>query len=542
MFPGHEVRVCGEVPSDLSPDANGKFIPLIPGLGMHHYQVHTGSDSAQTYFNQGLAFYYSYHFTEALASFREAARFDANCTMAWWGQALALGPYYNVYTYKMTRQVPGALMSMQRTNTGAEAKESDLVNAMLQRYSSDTTNADRKDLDIHYAEAMHKLVTKYPADNDIKALYVDAVMLCHKWDFWNNDGSPKTWTPELVKLTEGILKADSLHPAALHYYIHLTEASRHPEVALRYADILKSEMTGAGHMVHMATHSYQRNGLFAKGVEVNEDANTVYNRTDSIAPNLHMGKNNIVHIFAVQSYCAMSAALYGKGTPVYMRARERMLAQKPFFIKDPYAQFVYTIPEIAWVRLGKWQEILDEPKPNAQWKYARIMDDFAKGMAFVHNAKIDDAKRCLTDLQSNLSDSLLIVRRMPFNKPQQSCQIAADILSGEILYAEGKTAEAIAMLKNAVNEEDALVYREPQEWFIPARQYLGYYLLKANRVSEAAKVYSDDLLANPGNGWSLRGMYNCMNAQNKPGEAAIYKARYDKAFAKADNKPANSVF
>jgi tetratricopeptide (TPR) repeat protein len=389
---------------------------------------------------------------------------------------------------------------------------------------------------------MHKLVAKYPADNDIKALYIDAVMLCHKWDFWNTDGTPKAWTPELVSLCEVILKTDSVQPAALHYYIHVTEASRHPEVALRYADILKDELPGVGHMVHMATHSYQRNGLFAKGVVVNEESNTVYNNVASIAPVLHIGKNNLVHVYAVQSYCAMSAGMYAKGMPVYLRAKERLMARQPAFKKDPDAQFVYMIPEMAYARLGKWQEILNEPRPDAQWKFAVVIDDFAKGLAHVHNKNITEARKCLNDLQNNLSDDLLAIRSMPFNKPQQVGQVAADILSGEILYAEGKSDEAIAALKNAVNGEEQLIYREPQEWFIPARQYLGYYLLKINKPAEAAKVYSDDLVANPGNGWSLVGMYNSLTAQNKLSEAANYKLRYDKAFAEADSKPVNSVY
>ncbi|WP_426670117.1 hypothetical protein ACPPVU_02505 [Mucilaginibacter sp. McL0603] len=538
----HDISTCGVYPLDIKPGADGKFIPVLPGWGHHHYQVNTKSDSAQLYFDQGLAFYYSYHFTEAQASFKEAARFDPNCTMAYWGQALAMGPYYNNYNYKMGKQVPAVLVSLQRTNAGADAKESDLVNAMMQRYSSDTTNADRKDLDLHYADAMHKLVAKYPADNDIKALYIDAVMLCHKWDFWNTEGTPKPWTPELVNLCEAILKTDSVQPAALHYYIHVTEASRHPEVALHYADVLKDQMPGVGHMVHMATHSYQRNGLFAKGVVVNEESNTVYNNVDSIAPSLHLGKNNLIHVYAVQSYCAMNAGMFTKGMPVYMRAKDRLVAQAPSFKNSAYAQFVYMIPEIAYARLGKWQEILNQPHPDAQWKFAVILDDFSKGLAHVHNKNITEAKQCLDELRNNLSDGLLAIRAMPFNKPQQICQIAADILSGEILYAEGKPDEAIVALKNAVSGEEQLIYREPQEWFIPARQYLGYYLLKINKPAEAAKVYNDDLIANPENGWSLLGMYNSLTAQNKISEAANYKLRYNKAFAEADIKPVNSVY
>jgi len=539
----HDVSICGgALPSDIKPGKDGKYISVMPGLGHHHYKIYTRSDSAQVYFDQGLNFYYGYHFPEALASFKEAARFDGGCTMAYWGQALTLGPYYNNYNYRMSGEVPVVLMSLKRANTGADPKENDLANTMLQRYSSDTTNADRKQLDDRYATAMHQLAAKYQSDNDIKALYIDAMMLCHKWDFWHPDGTPEPWTPVLVITCEDILKADPHQPAALHYYIHLTEASRHPEKALPYADTLEHLMPGVAHMVHMSTHSYQRNGLFAKSVTVNEEANTVFNGEDAANPSFHLSKANAIHFFAVQSYCAMSAGMLDKGMPIYLRAKERMIAMKPFFKRDPYAQFVYTIPEIAFVRLGKWQEILNVPRPDAQWKYAALLDDFAKGMVYVHTNNLAAAKECLADLNKNLADSLLAIRRMPYNKPKQPAQVAADILSGEILYADGKKGEAIAALKSAVSEEDAMVYREPQEWFIPARQYLGSYLLKMNKAAQAEKVYHEDLVANPGNGWSLLGMYNCMKAQHKSGEAEKYQLRYNKAFADGDVQPVDSVF
>jgi tetratricopeptide (TPR) repeat protein len=537
-----DVSICGgALPSDITPNKNGKFISIIAGTGHHHYNINTSSDSAQIYFDQGLSFYYSYHFTEALASFKEAARFDPNCTMAWWGQTLALGPYYNNYYYKMPAAVTITKMSLQRTNTGASAKESDLANAMAKRYSLDTTNADRVQLDESYAAAMKTLVKKYPLDNDIKALYIDAVMLCHKWDFWNNDGTPKSWTPELVSLCESILKKEPRQPAALHYYIHLTEASRNPVKALPYADVLKDLMPSVAHMVHMPTHSYQRNGLFAKGVFVNEQANAVFQKIDSTS-GLRLSKYNPIHFFAVQSYCAMNAGMYAKGWPLYHRARERMKALKPDFKNDPYAQFVYMIPEIALVRLGKWQEILQEPRPNSQWKYARIMDDFAKGLAHVRKRDLNAARQCLTDLQVNLTDSMLAIRRMPFNKPKQSGEIAAGILYGEILFAEGKTAEAINAFKNAVSAEDQLTYREPQEWFIPARQYLGACLLKINKPRDAEMVYREDLAYNPGNGWSQLGMHISLKTQKKLKEAKKYEALYRQAFAAGDIKPIESVF
>ena len=223
----HIETVIGCAPPGADPTAgdNGKFINPLPGLGKHTYTISAQNDSTQFYFNQGINFYYSYHLREALASFKEAARFDSSAAMVYWGQALSMGPYYNVYAYKMKSGVPTALASMTRHRDNASPED------------------------------------------------IDAVMLEHKWDFYTPDRVPKPWTPALVSLCETILKADPHHPAALHYYIHLTEASADPSVALAGAEVLKDDMSGVSHMVHMATHMYQRNGLFLKGVTVNEDAN-----------------------------------------------------------------------------------------------------------------------------------------------------------------------------------------------------------------------------------------------------------------------------
>src|SRR5688500_7512852 len=87
---------------DLDSAATGKFIRVLPGWGNHTFSIATGSDSAAIYFNQGITMYYSYHMREALASFKEAARFDSTSVMTYWGQALALGPTYNFGRYYKT--------------------------------------------------------------------------------------------------------------------------------------------------------------------------------------------------------------------------------------------------------------------------------------------------------------------------------------------------------------------------------------------------------------------------------------------------------
>ena len=70
----------------------------------------------------------------------------------------------------------------------------------------------------------------------------------------------KEHTPQALKLLEGALATHSDHIAAIHFYIHLVEASDRPQRAEPYADRLRGAVPGAGHLVHMPAHIYLRAG------------------------------------------------------------------------------------------------------------------------------------------------------------------------------------------------------------------------------------------------------------------------------------------
>src|SRR5262245_25292524 len=70
--------------------------PLYADLGDHRHPVTTKSATAQRYFDQGLRLVYAFNHDEAIRAFREAARLDPGCAMAWWGIAFASGPNYNM--------------------------------------------------------------------------------------------------------------------------------------------------------------------------------------------------------------------------------------------------------------------------------------------------------------------------------------------------------------------------------------------------------------------------------------------------------------
>lgn len=529
------------ISGDIMPNDVGKYVSVLPGSGDYQYQVSTINDSARFYFNQGLTMYYSYHPKEALASFMEATRFDSACAMLYWGQALASGPGYNSgHSYSMGNQVPAILQQIDRYKATATDKEQELIKAMTRRYdAADASDTKRKQLNADYAAAMQVLAHRYPDDPDVLSLYIDAMMLVHPWDFWNNDGTPKSWTPELVHFCESVLRQNPRHPAGLHYYIHLTEASRQPERALASADSLVALFPGIAHMVHMSSHQYERIGHFEKGVEVNKTAG--YNLANYAA--LEKGLNLMdrsSHYYAVSTYCAFSGAMQKETDE-----KSALLLSNTFpSYENTYEQYLRMFPSLAKLRLGQWQALLEDQEPLPQeWTYAGILNDFAKGIAYTKTGQLSRAEESLEQLRQKQKDDILKKRFVPHMSSPYECSVVAEhILLGHILFYQGKQEEAINALASAIASEDELVYTEPKMWMLPARQYLGAFLLQLDRPADAEKTYREDLVWNPGNGWSLLGLYQSLEAQQKTAELSAIKEQYLHSFSGAESLPPASVY
>ena len=544
----NDIQSCAPPgPTTILPAADGRFAPVFPGWGHHHYSVTTTDDSAQFYFDQGLNLYYSYHLTESAASFKEAEQKDSRCAMAYWGEALAMGPYYNnVYVYKMPAAILPVLDRMNALASTAGNKEKDLIAALNHRYSTDTTDSRRTELNTAYSQATKALIAKYPGDNDIMALYIDGVMDEHAWDMWDTHGNPRSWTPELINDCEAILKSDPDHPAALHYDIHLREASVHPEASLGNADRLKDLMPGVPHMVHMASHSYQRTGYYEKGVIINDSASADQRNYSGLAPQLHLILDN-VHYDAVEAFCAMNGGMFSKAIGPALKCRA-IAASRPGIISTNL-QYLSMMPEFAMVRMGKWQSILEQPEPDSRRVYAKVISLFARGMAYIRTGDNAAARRCLDSLREELKDPVLREHHPPFNDPIKGASVAEGILDGEILTAEKQPKVAIVAFQRAIDWEDRLTYLEPNDWPLPARQFAANCLLRFGQPDPADHLFREDLIQNPGNGWSLMGLSRMFQlasihtqSSTPRDSAGYYGARAKAAFAHADELPPSSAY
>ncbi|MEC4749094.1 hypothetical protein [Methylomicrobium sp. Wu6] len=180
------------------PDAPKAALPLFAGLGTHRYPISTSIQDTQRYFDQGLILAYGFNHPEAARSFREAYRLDPDCALCYWGEALVLGP--NINAPMAPGDLPIAYHAIQKAQALAKKateKERALIAALVQRYSQSAT-ADRQSLDEAYAKAMRGVAARFPGDADIAALFAEALMDLHPWNFWTNRarlnrGRRKSW-------------------------------------------------------------------------------------------------------------------------------------------------------------------------------------------------------------------------------------------------------------------------------------------------------------------------------------------------------------
>ena len=121
--------------------ATGPLAPRLQNLGTHTFPVSTRNREAQLFMNQGLNLAYAFNHAEARRAFREAARLDPNLAMAYWGQALVLGP--NINALMEPNEEPQAYELVQKAlslKSRASAREQAYIDALAQRYSGSTTD------------------------------------------------------------------------------------------------------------------------------------------------------------------------------------------------------------------------------------------------------------------------------------------------------------------------------------------------------------------------------------------------------------------
>ncbi|MEO8482526.1 MAG: hypothetical protein ABI634_09980 [Acidobacteriota bacterium] len=479
-------------------------------LGPFTRPISSVAPEVQAYFDQGMQMMYAFDTALAGESFREAEKRDPACAMCFWGDAWSWGAYLNAPM--PPDQEPMAYAAIQRAVTLAPAHASPveraLIDAMATRYAAVYNPSTRRAQDEAYANAMRGVYERFSGDLDVATLYAESLFLLEP-----RRGARDITSPNVVRILavlEGTLANGVKHVGACHLLIHLTEATSDPGRAEACADYIGNAIPGASHINHMPSHTWNGIGRWGDSVRANleawhSDQKAAVGEGFAIYPthNLHM--------------LAFAASMDGQGAIAIQAGKdyEKITHDSMFRV-------------LTLVRFGRFDEVLEITRRPPDDTVSMGVWEFGQGYARLRAGDAPAVAAHLAQLKVAASSNAIF----RFHSAHDLLGTLAALLEGEMQRATGDLDAAIASFERAVALQDAMIYDEPEPLPFAARHWLGAALLDASRDADAERVYRQDLVKHPKNGWALFGLKAALNGQHKP--AADVAADFTASWARSD--------
>ena len=365
---------------------------LMGNTGPVHFEVTTALPEAQQFFDQGVGQLHGFWYFEAERSFRQVAKLDPDCAMAYWGMAMA-----NINNEKRAKSL---IKEAVKRKEPASPRERQWIDALADYYADgDKNNKDRRrDL----VKAYETIINDHPDDIEAKAFL--AVLI------WQNssNGIPISSHEAVHALIREVLTAEPMHPAH-HYRIHLWDSEK-PERALTSAARCGQSSPGIAHMWHMPGHIYSGVKRYDDAAWQQEASNRVdhaYMIRDRVMPDQ-------IHNYAHNSEWLIRDLLFVGRVHDAVRLAKNML-ESPRHPK-------YNLPTKGGTSAAYGRErLLQTLSRYEQWEelialadtmYLAPLDDQADqvkrlralGVAHFELGHADEASRMIDDLEQRLHD------------------------------------------------------------------------------------------------------------------------------------------
>jgi hypothetical protein len=352
-------------------------------LGTYRRRISTAAAETQRWFDIGLNWCYGFNHEEGIKCFERALETDATCPMVHWGIAYAAGPFYNL-TWKeygpveVLRATKRCFEHTQIAKAHADRAtevERQLIMALACRFQKPhpVPLVEFEQWDDAYAAQMRRVHQRFPDDQDVTALFVEALMMRTVrglWDLKTGKPAPNSDALEALAVCDrAIASAEAAriphHPAILHLHIHLLEMSAMPEHAMRSADLLAEMCPDAGHLNHMPAHIYVLCGEYDRAKLASKraiSANDLFlSYTDEPTYYL-LGCGHDLHL--MMHTCML---LGQERTALGAADKVRRLMTREIISLPDRPKFTHTVEGYramqshVRVRFGHWREIIDEP-------------------------------------------------------------------------------------------------------------------------------------------------------------------------------------
>lgn len=244
-------------PSYVPDDFLQKEITVASGIGQVSFPIDTKSADAQTYFNQGLAFYYNFEYVDAARSFYQAKTYDDNNAMVAWGLSKS---YDALNDSTVARQWSATAYGQALLGNNAFEKlvtRSQLV-AIAPAY--DSTSISNAELDM--LSIVDTLKSNYANNDEAWMLAADL-----RWNI-RRPGEGRLYGDSMaVEYFNEALKINPKHFGAWHLLVHGYEHLSKFDKALEYGNLYTQAAPAIPHAWHMYAHDLMKTGRVDEAIE-----------------------------------------------------------------------------------------------------------------------------------------------------------------------------------------------------------------------------------------------------------------------------------
>ncbi|MGH9601485.1 MAG: hypothetical protein ACRD24_03760 [Terriglobales bacterium] len=464
--------------------------------------------AVQPRFERAVALLHSFWFSEGLKAFGAIAQADPGCAMAHWGSAMLL--FGNPFAWPPAPNALAEGLAQVEKAKAAQAKtqrERDYIGA-VEAFYKDWDKVDHRSRALAYAKAMEEVARRYPDDTEASVFYALALNITAL-------PTDKTYANQLkaAAILEKVFAPQPDHPGVAHYLIHSYDyppiAEQGLPAARRYASIAPS----AAHALHMPGHIFTRRGLWDESIDTNlRSAAAAASHFDSL------------HALDYLAYAYLQQGRDGDAK----RVLDEIIAIKkvsPEHFVTAYA--LATIPARYALERGRWTDAANlAPHPRegefAWEKFPQAVSEvvYARALGAGRSGDAPAVRKAIDKLQS-LREAM-IQAKIPYWPQRASIEIK--VASAWAAYAEGNKQEALTLMREGADMEDASdKHPVTPGQIIPARELLGELLLELGQPVAALKEFEASRKVEPNR---FRGLLGAARAAELAGDKAKAKDYY----------------
>ncbi len=463
-------------------------------------------EEAQEMIELGLAHLHHMMYDQARPHFEAAVQADSECAMAHWGVAMTC--FQPLWAPSSDDDMELGKTSVQKAlEIGAPTeRERGYLGAVEAFFSDpDPPAADRPaDFEARvkaWKSAQRQLHEADPDDVDAGAFYALSEVAYAMTQF--SPDTERDYSREILagELLEDYFETHQEHPGLFHYLIHAYDSSELAPRALEVAREYDQLAPDVPHALHMPSHIFVRLGKWEETIDWNVRS------AEAALENPFNGMTSLHYPHA------LDYMMYG-----YLQigdeesARQTLEAVRQIEQAQPHFGSAYGIaaPQARYyLEQQRWEEAasLESNHPDAvQWEdypAAAALFHYARGIGAARSDDLDGA-----DAEVERIEELVHSLDEAGNRYWSSMTDAlGQAVAAWVTYARGDVEEALTMMSDAADQEDAMDKHPitPGE-VLPVRELYAEMLLLEGRTDEARAALEDSLQRTPNRRNALDGM------------------------------------